>query len=106
MCEPDYPGAGGSAGAGPAPGRTVVVVVIGVPERFGTGTPGDVTGVCVTVVGWSGPGPSGSTTVVATWGPLVVGTVASVPLVVAVGLDVSDRVVSVLLLDSVFGGVL
>src|SRR4051812_21729181 len=73
------------------PGRIVVTVVVGVPERFGTGCPGDVIGVCVTVVAGSGPGPSGSTTVVAVSGVLVVGV--SVPLVVSVG--VVDTVVEV-----------
>jgi hypothetical protein len=65
------------------PGRISVVVVVDVPERFGTGCPGDVIGVCVRVVGGSGPGPSGSTTVVAVSGAVVVGV--SVPLVVSVG---------------------
>jgi hypothetical protein len=64
------------------------VVVVEVPERFGTGSPGDGSWVCVTVVGGSGPKPSGSTTVVAVDGPLVVG------LVVADGLVVSVSVVS------------
>jgi hypothetical protein len=73
------------------PGRIAVVVVVDVPERFGTGCPGDVIGVCVRVVGGSGPGPSGSTTVVAVPGVLVVGV--SVPLVVSVG--VVDTVVEV-----------
>ncbi|MDP9165883.1 MAG: hypothetical protein M3O32_07460 [Actinomycetota bacterium] len=63
-------------------------MVVAVPERFGTGTPGDVTGVCVTVVGGSGPGPSGSTTVVAVCGPLVVGAVVCGPLVVSVSVGV------------------
>jgi hypothetical protein len=63
------------------------VVVVEVPERFGTGSPGDGSWVCVTVVGGSGPKPSGSTTVVAVDGPLVVGLVAD-------GLVVSVSVVS------------
>jgi hypothetical protein len=74
---------------------TVVVVVVVVPERFGTGTPGDVTGVCVTVVGGSGPGPSGSTTVVAVDGPVVVGPVVSVGLVSVVSVSVVSVVVVV-----------
>jgi hypothetical protein len=77
------------------PGRISVVVVVDVPERFGTGCPGDVIGVCVRVVAGSGPGPSGSTTVVAVSGAVVVGV--SVPLVVSVG-DV-DTVVDVSVLE-------
>jgi len=72
-----------------------VVVVVDVPERLGTGCPGDVIGVCVRVVGGSGPGPSGSTTVVAVSGAVVVGV--PVPLVVSVG--VVDTVVEVSVLD-------
>ena len=77
------------------PGRISVVVVVDVPERLGTGCPGDVIGVWVRVVGGSGPGPSGSTTVVAVSGAVVVGV--SVPLVVSVG-DV-DTVVDVSVLE-------
>ncbi|BBZ27448.1 hypothetical protein MMAD_17430 [Mycolicibacterium madagascariense] len=70
-------------------------MVVDVPDRFGTGMPGDVSGVCVTVVGGSGPGPSGSTIVVAVGGPLVEGVVLGPEVdVVDVGL-VSEVVVSV-----------
>ncbi|GAB7071337.1 hypothetical protein H7J06_10155 [Mycobacterium hodleri] len=81
------------------PGRIAVVVVVDVPERLGTGWPGDVIGVCVKVVGGSGPGPSGSTTVVAVSGALVVGV--PVPLVVSVG--VVDSVVEVSVVLDVLG---
>ena len=79
-----------------------MVVVVGRPDRLGTGTPGDVTGVCVTVVGGSGPGPSGSTTVVAVEGPVVVGVVLGP--VVDAGL-VGEVVVSVVLVVLVVVGV-
>lgn len=77
------------------PGRISVVVAVDVPERFGTGCPGDVIGVWVRVVGGSGPAPSGSTTVVAVSGAVVVGV--SVPLVVSVG--AVDTVVDVSVLE-------
>jgi hypothetical protein len=80
------------------PGRIAVVVVVDVPERFGTGCPGDVIGVCVRVVGGSGPGPSGSTTVVAVSGASVG---VSVPLVVSVG--AVDTVVEVSVVLEVLG---
>jgi hypothetical protein len=65
----------------------VVGTVVGVPDLLGTGKGVVAPGVDVIVVGGSGPGPSGSTTVVAVASDGVVGVVDGVsPGEVSVGL--------------------
>ena len=65
----------------------VVGTVVGVPDLLGTGKGVVSPGVDVTVVGGSGPGPSGSTTVVAVASDGEVGVVDGVsPGEVSVGL--------------------